>query len=494
MLRILASIAIMTVAAVSVFADATLKVRQTVGGQTMENTTYVKGKRERTEQDLGGMKMVNIKQCDLKRTVQLNPVTKMYIINSWAQDESLPTTVTSAATTNSRNGGSTTTVVRKGGTVTVIISVKDTGERKQMFGFTARHIIQTIQMDSSADSCDGEKKMKMETDGWYIDAEFAFDCGDNTEFQMPTNNPRERGGCRDKYVIRNSGAARTGFAVYEKMTMFDESGKPSFSSTKEVLNLSYATLDPALFEVPGDYREAKTMQEMFTGGSVFGGLGKGNVPPGNNPSNDEPSNAPADVSEKATATVGELKTASQAGDKQDGVVRVGLSGIKTGSMGDGMNAQALAGAIQTSLGEYFKGTGVEIVLLEAKLPTAIEQEAKDSECDFVLFAQISHKRGGGGFGGLRSIGNVLGGAIPYGGGVAGQVASETARVTIWTAADAAASIKAKDELTLDVNLKKTDGSAALTRQFKSKAKSEGEDIISPIVEQATQTMVDFVKK
>ena len=493
--RMITSIFCIVFVGISAFADATLKVRQTVGGQTMENTTYIKGKRERTEQDFGGMKMINIKQCDLKRTIQLNPTTKMYIINSWAQDESLPTTsVTSSTSTNAKNGGSTTTVVRKGGTVTVIISLRDTGERKQMFGFTARHIIQTIQMESSADACDGEKKMKMETDGWYIDTQFAFDCGDDSQFRMPTTNQQEFDeGCRDRYEIKNSGAGRTGFALYEKTTMFDDSGKPPFSSTKEVLNLSYATLEASLFEAPTDYRVAKSMQEMFTGGAMFGGFNMVNLQSENNTSNEDSSDKPTDAGEK-TANLGDLRASSQAGDKQSGVIRVGLSGIKTGSVGDGMNAQALAGAIQTSLGEYFKGTGVEIVLLEAKLSSAIEQEARNSNCDFVLFAQVSHKRGGGGFGGLRSIGNVLGGAVPYGGSVAGQVAAETARVTIWTAADAAASIKAKDELTLDVNLKKTDGSAALTRQFKSKAKSEGEDIISPIVEQATQAIVDFVNK
>lgn len=472
------------------FADVTVKVRQTVGGQSIENTTYIKGKRERTEQDLGGMKMVNIKQCDLKRTVQLNPTTKMYIINSWAQDE----TMTTMSTSTVRNAaGTTRTEVKKGGVVTVISSVRDTGERKQYFGFTARHIITTLQMESSADSCNGEKKMKMETDGWYIDAEFAFDCGDNSQFQMPDTRERPSG-CRDRYVIKGGGAGRTEYAVYEKMTMFDETGKPSFSTIKEVLNLSYATLDQSLFEIPADYREAKDMQEMFTGGGMFGGMNRRPDPDDDASSDAPPSNSTRDSSEKADAVVGNIKPANQAGAKEDGVIRIGLAGIKPGSVGDGMNAQALAGSVQTSFDRYLKGTGVEIVLIEARLPSAIEQEARDSDCDFVLYAQVTHKRSGGGFGGLRNIGNVLGGAIPIGGGVAGQVATEAARQTIYTAADAAASIKAKDELTLDVNLKKTDGSAALTRQFKTKAKSEGEDIISPLVEQATQAIVDFAKK
>jgi len=46
---------------------------------------------------------------------------------------------------------------------------RDTGERKMMFGMQARHIITTMEMNSSADSCNGASQMKMEYDGWYVD-------------------------------------------------------------------------------------------------------------------------------------------------------------------------------------------------------------------------------------------------------------------------------------------------------------------------------------
>ena len=44
-----------------------------MSGQTFENTTYIKGKRQRTEQNMGAMQMINLTQCDLKRGVQMNP-------------------------------------------------------------------------------------------------------------------------------------------------------------------------------------------------------------------------------------------------------------------------------------------------------------------------------------------------------------------------------------------------------------------------------------
>lgn len=61
----------------------------------------------RTEQNMGGMQMITLTQCDMKRSVQLNPNTQMYFLYYWEQD------INSQMTT--MNNGNTTTVVRKGG-------------------------------------------------------------------------------------------------------------------------------------------------------------------------------------------------------------------------------------------------------------------------------------------------------------------------------------------------------------------------------------------
>ena len=134
---------------------------------------------------------------------------------------------------------------------------------------------------------------------------------------------------------------------------------------------------------------------------------------------------------------------------------------------------------------------VEIVPLEAKLASAIDAEAKQKECDYVLYATVSHKKGGGGFGFGKALGAVV---AQTGGGAWGNTAGNVAgRVAATSVVAATSNIKPKDELTLDINLK-NGGSATLTRQFKSKAKSAGEDIISPVVEQAAQAIVETVGK
>jgi hypothetical protein len=56
--------------------------------------------------------------------------------------------------------------------------------------------------------------------------------------------------------------------------------------------------------------------------------------------------------------------------------------------------------------EYLKSPNIEIVELETKLSSAIDAESKQKECDFVIYAQVSHKKGGG-FGFGKMLGQVV---------------------------------------------------------------------------------------
>src|SRR5690349_20757842 len=126
--------AILTVTlSITAFADVKVKSRMTMSGQSTENTTYIKGKRSRTEQNVGTNTMVTLTQCDMKRSVQLNPQTQVYIINSWENDTTTPTQTTVS--------GNTKTEVKTGGVITTTVTTKDTGETRKMFGYTARHLI-----------------------------------------------------------------------------------------------------------------------------------------------------------------------------------------------------------------------------------------------------------------------------------------------------------------------------------------------------------------
>jgi len=468
--------AILTVTlSITAFADVKVKSRQTMSGQSTENTTYIKGKRSRTEQNVGAGTMVTLTQCDMKRSIQLNPQTQVYIINSWETDTTTPTSTTVS--------GNTKTEVKKGGVITTTITTKDTGETRKMFGYTARHLIITTESEASADACTPMKKYKMVTDGWYIDAAFALDCDYGT--RNGGYNNYNSGGCRDKYDVKQIGAAKRGYPVLEKMTMFDENDKETFTMTNEVLELANATLDAALFDIPDGWREVKDAQSMYASTS------SSNISTSTTSYSSTNNSSMNSTISTMNSQKNEANSAATLEPKKDGVVRIGLAGVKTGAVGEGVNAAELAGAIQNTLAQYLKGTKVEIVPLEAKLQSAIDAEAQEKECDYVLYATVSHKKGGGGFGFGKALGAVV---SQTGGGAWGNTAGNVAgKVAATSVVAATSNIKPKDELTLDINLK-NGGTVALTKQFKSKAKSAGEDIISPIVEQAANAIVETVGK
>ena len=443
-------------------ADTKIKSRQTSGGQTYENTSYIKGKRQRSETNNG--QMIVIQQCDLRRNIQIMPAAKAYMIQPY--DQPSTTTPTTPNTSSSQP-----TAVTKGGVVTSTVTTKDTGERKQMFGYTARHIVTTMEMKSSPDAC-SNVNTKMQIDGWYIDAAFALDCDMGGSYTHYT--PKASGGCRDRYETRTIGLAKKGFPVWEKTTMFGPNGTESFSTTNEVLEFSQATLDASLFDVPEGYRQVDDFASAFAAAYA---TPQSDATPNNN------SSVPSPVSTPSTTT------ANQPAPKRAGVIRLGVVAVKTGNVAEGMNAPELALAVRNTLLQQLKSTNVEAVPIDAT-GAAVQAEAQQKECDYVVFANVSHKKGGGGFGSmLGNSASTIAGNIGYGHGTAAAVAANTSSVVV------AQSIKAKDEMTLDVRLERPGSTTpSFAQQFKGKAKSAGEDIITPLVQQASQAAIQAVAK
>jgi hypothetical protein len=239
-------------------ADTKVKLRQTSGGQTYENTSYIKGKRQRSETNNG--QMIMLQQCDLRRNIQIMPQAQVYVVQPY--DE--PATSNGANTSSPSYQPGTT---KKGGVVTSTVTTRDTGERKQMFGYTARRIITTMVTDSSPDAC-SPMKNKMEIDGWYIDAAFALDCDISQAYK--SYRPQSASGCQDRYETKQVGMAKKGFPVWEKTTMFGPGGAESFSSVNEVVEFSQATLEVSLFDVPEGYREVKDFASAFSAPATTG--------------------------------------------------------------------------------------------------------------------------------------------------------------------------------------------------------------------------------
>ncbi len=462
--RVAVVIACLSALSATASADTKVKTRQTSGGQTYESTSYIKGKRQRSETNSG--QMIMIQQCDLRRNIQIMPQMKVYMIQPYDQ----PNQPSSSSTTPATTTAPASQPVKKGGLVTSTVTTKDTGERKQILGYTARHIITTMEMKSSPDAC-SQNNTKMEIDGWYIDATFALDCDSSRGY---TNyRPKASGGCQDRYETKTIGTAKKGYPVWEKTTMFGPDGAESFSTINEVVEFSQATLDQSLFEIPEGYREVEDFASAFS--AAYANPETSNTPTTNVPSTVNQPSAPA---------------ATTVTPKREGVIRFGVATVKAGNVAEWMNAQTLAAAVQNTLQQNLKGANVEAVLIEAT-GAAIQAEAQQKQCDYIVFANVSHKKGGGGFGSMLSstVGQVASN-VGYGSGTAAVVATNTV-----VAATVAQNIKSKDELTLDVRLERpTSQTPSFAQTFKGKAKSAGEDIITPLSQQAAQAIIASVGK
>ncbi|HYG10828.1 MAG TPA: hypothetical protein VD835_12840 [Pyrinomonadaceae bacterium] len=424
-------------------ADVKIKTKNTSGGQVSEQTVYIKGKRQRTELNETS---VMILQCDLRRQLQLGVPTKTYIVTPFDQK----TDDTAAGTKTAVQTPAATAPSRRGGIVTSTFTATDTGERKKMFGYTARRIKTSIVTESSPDACNVTRS-RMETDGWYIDAQFVLDCQmqGGAAYAASATQP---GGCRDEYRTKQIGTAKTGYPVMVTTTLFDENGNESFSFTQEVVEIANAVLDNALFEPPADYRQVSDVREMY-GAPAMAQAAR------DDDDNDNANNGSA------------VKAASAAGAKRPGVVRVGVAFTKTMAAADYVDPTALADAVRNVMVSNLNGSTVEVVALEARQTQGVESEAREKECDYVLYTTVSHKKGGGGgLGGfLKKSAAIAGGVLPP---------AESGRQ-----GGAAGSLKARDELTLEYKLQRG-ADAVVANTLKAKAKADGDDIISQLAGQA----------
>ncbi|HEY6249333.1 MAG TPA: hypothetical protein VI685_05200 [Candidatus Angelobacter sp.] len=154
-----------------------------------------------------------------------------------------------------------------GGQLDIWIESTDTGDRQEMFGHTARHIITKDRRVPGPGAC--SQGSEAEYDGWYIDYSVL------PEWRRPTPGVFAivagfSGGCRDKIQVHRSGV-ELGFPIKVITTQTQHAGdqRPdeaqkvlSTTSLLEVIEFSEAPLDPALFEVPADFRQVKELTRM----------------------------------------------------------------------------------------------------------------------------------------------------------------------------------------------------------------------------------------
>lgn len=225
----------------------------------MESTVYVKGKRQRTETMMAGMpySITVIEQCDLRRTIKLNDKKKLYYVEPFAIAKLEPPKKEKDVYPAREDKE-----VKKGGVITIWQSIRDTGERKKMFGFTARHIWTSQLIKPSADACYMKDSMLRKTDGWYIDLP-QFECDRGYTPLMRSDGGGAKPDCQDRYVMHNSGKGKLGFPLVEKTTVVMGDERSEFETSLETLELTTTKLDTLLFTIPSGYQRVMKEQDLF---------------------------------------------------------------------------------------------------------------------------------------------------------------------------------------------------------------------------------------
>lgn len=368
--------------------DFRITIKQSMGaGQEMTSTTMIKGLRERSEMSMpgmpAGMGMTTITECDLKRTIKLNDNSRKYLIEPMDTGEG---DAPAAAGGGHVSGGPS----RRGGVVTMTVNTVDTGERKEMFGFTARHLRQTMSSEASPDAC-AQNSMKMDRDGWYINLEYGLNCGPDRPPQAPSSMPT--GGCRDAYRFKRTGVANLGYPLIETTRMYGPDGRSvTFTMTKEVIELSRQPLDAALFEVPSGYTQVNSSQEMYSM-SMADAMAMGRQQETNQSGNSMSNNRSNPSSNMSNA----------AARPKVGIVEFNNK-AKASVSTDELRQQLIA---------TLTGNGIDAVALNASSASEAAMEAKAKGCTYILYTDISSLK-------APSTGKKIGGLLGRATGVGGS--------------------------------------------------------------------------
>lgn len=163
------------------------------------------------------------------------------------------------------------------------------------------------------------------------------------------------------------------------------------------------------------------------------------------------------------------------------------------------DAASAQGAVREGFAAYLTGPSLTTDPLKARLDSQVREEAKAAGCSWLLFTSVKlvHRKGGGGFLGGVAAAAAAQGAYEAGvasgstvGRIAGSATYQAAHQAAW---NLAATVKNKDELSLGYRLEKADGTVVLEKKEKRKASSDGEDLLTPMVQGASEAIASATK-
>jgi hypothetical protein len=213
---------------------------------------------------------------------------------------------------------------------------------------------------------------------------------------------------------------------------------------------------------------------------------------------------------QGAAAAGTVPPAQALGPKAPGKLRIGIAPAQA-QLGQGNNAQAdYATPIRNAIVSTMSGPAVEIAPLDAHIPIQLQAEAQEKQCDYILLSSVTVKHNTSSFDKYMKMGSTAANFNPMiamtrsMGTMAAQASQVATQAAVMTAQQQVASqlasfngqIKTKDDVTVDYQLYPTgQGQPKLQSSLKGKAKSDGEDVLTPLIEQAaTNVLTEVTKK
>jgi hypothetical protein len=193
------------------------------------------------------------------------------------------------------------------------------------------------------------------------------------------------------------------------------------------------------------------------------------------------------------------------GPKAPGKIRIGIA-VAQAQMGQGNNAQSNYGVpARNAIIFTMSGPAVEIAALDASLPIQVQAEAQQKECDYILLSAVTVKRSGGGLGKFMKAGSIAANVTSIGimthtiPSTNGAIAVEETSYAIEHATSQLfgfnGQIKSKDEVTFTYQLLPTGQSKPkFENSLKGKTRSDGEDVLSPLIQQAANGILTDVTR
>jgi len=271
-------------AATTAQADLKLKFKTTENAREGESIFRFKGRRQRNDfsfrrPDGTLATAAYIYQCDLKRQIALDDAKRVFYDYEFHPIQEYFARAEAERARQPRPRRAEKYDGRWLGTFTVV----DTGERREMFGYTARRIKTTLTLEATPPSACPQTPLRKESDGWYVDLLYGtlcsydisgFDEGELTALEQTTctdYHMHGEDGRRYSYERRQVGAARFGFPLVLTVKSYSDEGSPTIR-TREAIEITHEELDASLFEIPAGYTKFKPKKRSLASRalSLFG--------------------------------------------------------------------------------------------------------------------------------------------------------------------------------------------------------------------------------